>query len=367
MIKRHKELFDELKSKLGQLEEEPQSANSRVLIVDGLNTFIRVFAAVPVMNDDGLHIGGISGFLRSIGYAIEVTQPTRVVVIFDGTGGSVRRKKLYPEYKERRSPDVRLNRSEIFSDKEHESQMLTHELFRIADYLNHLPLVMMALENVEADDVIAYITTHVLTESKVTIMSADKDFLQLINERVEVWSPTKKKIYTPQLVKEEYGVPPQNFCLFRAISGRGDKSDNIGGIKGFGDKTIIKKLPMLAEDRKIEVNEVIEVAKTVVNHPKEEDILLERLYDGRDIVERNVKLMQLGDVDISASTKSKVLERIRQPIPTMNKFEIMKLVFQDKLWAGIPNMELWLRTHWATIDHMAQLSHKTSELKESGV
>lgn len=331
------------------------------MIIDGLNTFIRVFAAVPVMNDDGLHIGGISGFLRSIGYAIEVTQPTRVVVVFDGKGGSVRRKKLFPEYKERRSPDVRLNRSEIFSDKEHESQMLGQELFRVADYLNHLPVVMLALENVEADDVIAYITTNVLSESKVTIMSSDKDFLQLINERVEVWSPTKKKIYTAALVKEEYGVPPQNFCLFRAISGRGDKSDNIGGIKGFGDKTLIKKLPMLTEDRKIEVSEVIEVAKTMVNHPKESDVLLERLYDGRDIVERNVKLMQLGNVDISAATKTKVLDRIRQPIPIMNKTEIMKMVFQDKLWAGIPNMDVWLRTHWATIDQMAHLTHKVKE------
>ena len=361
MKKRHAELFAEIKNQLGQLENEPKSADSRVLIVDGLNTFIRVFAAVPVTNDDGIHIGGISGFLRSIGYAIEVTQPTRVVIVFDGKGGSVRRKKLFPEYKERRTPDVRLNRSEVFSDKTDEEKSLRHELFRVAEYLNHLPVVMLSLENVEADDVIAYITTNVLSESKVTIMSSDKDFLQLINERVEVWSPTKKKIYTADLVKEEYGVPPQNFCLFRAISGRGDKSDNIGGIKGFGDKTIIKKLPMLTENRKIEVAEVIEVAKTVVNHPTESDTLLERLYDGRETVERNVTLMQLGNVDISASTKSKVLERIRQPIPVLNKFEIMKMVFQDKLWSGISNMELWLRTHWTTIDQMAQLSHKVKE------
>ena len=361
MNKRHAELFEEIKNQLGHLEEEPQSADTRVLIVDGLNTFIRVFAAVPVMNDDGLHIGGISGFLRSIGYAIEVTQPTRVVIVFDGKGGSVRRKKLFPEYKERRTPDVRLNRSEIFSDKTHEEKMLRYELFRVAEYLNHLPVILLALENVEADDVIAYITTNVLSESKVTIMSSDKDFLQLINERVEVWSPTKKKIYTSQVVKDEYGVPPQNFCLFRAISGRGDKSDNIGGIKGFGDKTILKKLPLLAEDRKIEVADVVAVAQTMVNHPKETDMLLERLYDGREIVERNVKLMQLGNVDISASTKSKVLERIRQPIPTLNKFEIMKMVFQDKLWAGIPNMELWLRLHWLTIDHFAQLTHKKEQ------
>jgi 5'-3' exonuclease len=358
MNKKHAELFAEIKKQLEHLDEEPQSANARVLVVDGLNTFIRVFAAVPVLNDDGMHIGGISGFLRSVGYAIEIVQPTRVIIVFDGIGGSLRRKKLFPEYKERRSPNIRLNRSEVFSDNNHEQQMLTHELVRVTDYLNNLPLIMFCVPNIEADDVIAYITTNCLPDSKVTIMSADKDFLQLVSERVEVWSPTKKKIYTTSLVKEEFGVFPKNLCLFRAISGRGDKSDNIRGIRGLGEKTILKKFPVIAEDKKVTVTDIVDVAKVLVNHPKEVDVLLERVYDGKDIIERNVKLMQLHDVDISASAKSKVLERIRQPIPIMNKYELMKMLFQDKLWAGIPNMELWLRTHWTTIDRFAQLTHK---------
>ena len=58
--------------------------NDRVLIIDGLNTFIRCWSSIPTKNDDGEHVGGVTGVLKSIGYAIRNVQPTRVVVVFDG-------------------------------------------------------------------------------------------------------------------------------------------------------------------------------------------------------------------------------------------------------------------------------------------
>ena len=57
-------------------------------IIDGLNTFIRVFSVLPTTNEDGVHVGGIVGFLRSIGYVINMVSPTRVIIVFDGKGGS---------------------------------------------------------------------------------------------------------------------------------------------------------------------------------------------------------------------------------------------------------------------------------------
>ena len=89
-------IFEEIKKKGGSLDGgEP---NDKVLIVDGLNTFIRVFSVIPTTNPDGIHVGGIVGFLRSIGYTINMFRPTRVIIVFDGKGGSTRRRKLYPEY-----------------------------------------------------------------------------------------------------------------------------------------------------------------------------------------------------------------------------------------------------------------------------
>jgi len=76
---KYQALFNELKNRE---TADDQHLNSRVLIIDGLNTFIRSYAASPVTNEDGVHVGGISGTLMSIGHAIKSINPTRVVVVF---------------------------------------------------------------------------------------------------------------------------------------------------------------------------------------------------------------------------------------------------------------------------------------------
>ena len=78
-------------------DEEPKSLNhlnDRVLIVDGLNTFIRAFAVNPAVNDDGMHIGGVVGFLRSVRYTCDILKPSRCIIVFDGKGGSQRRRRI---------------------------------------------------------------------------------------------------------------------------------------------------------------------------------------------------------------------------------------------------------------------------------
>ena len=66
--------------------------------------------AIPTMNEDGLHTGGISGFLKSVGYAIKQYQPDRCIIVFDGHGGSFKRRKIYPDYKSHKRTKIRLNR-----------------------------------------------------------------------------------------------------------------------------------------------------------------------------------------------------------------------------------------------------------------
>ena len=227
---RYLSILEEIKNKGGKLDsEEP---DDKVLIIDGLNTFIRCFSAIPTLNDDGAHVGGIVGFLRSIGYAIRTIRPTRTVIVFDGKGGSNRRKKIFPEYKAGRKMSERLNRSYDFNTKEDEHQSMVMQLTRVIDYLDYLPITTITIENIEADDTMAYVTKQILKTSNIILMSTDKDFLQLVNSRVTVWSPTKKKMYDPPKVLEDYGIPSHNFAVYRAIDG--DKSDNIDGVRGWG-------------------------------------------------------------------------------------------------------------------------------------
>ena len=97
-------ILEEIKKHGG--DSYSNNPNEKVLIIDGLNTFIRVFSVIPTTNDDGTHIGGIVGFLKSIGYTINMFRPSRCILMFDGKGGSSRRRKAYPEYKAKRKTNM---------------------------------------------------------------------------------------------------------------------------------------------------------------------------------------------------------------------------------------------------------------------
>ena len=105
----------------------------------------------------------------------------------------------------------------------------------------------------------AYISKTVFKETNVVLMSTDKDFLHLVNDRINVWSPTKQKLYTEETVRSEFGIIPQNLLTWRTMDG--DKSDNITGMRGAGLKTVIKYFPEIAEDAEFTVKDLIEKYK----------------------------------------------------------------------------------------------------------
>ncbi len=330
-------IFEEIKKKGGSLDGgEP---NDKVLIIDGLNTFIRVFSVIPTTNEDGIHVGGIVGFLRSIGYTINMIRPTRVIIVFDGKGGSNRRRKIYPEYKQKRKTKYRVNRSYDFASQEDEKHNMITQLQRIVEYLDALPVTVLSYDNIEADDTIGYLCRQVLTDSQITIMSTDKDFLQLANSRIKVWSPTKKKMYDEDVVLDEYGISSHNLIWYRVLDG--DKSDNISGVRGLGLKTIQKKLPFLSENRIVQIDEV-----------------LDALPESKDVIELNYKLMQLSDVDISASTKTKIIAKVNEPIQRLIKFKFEKMFLEDKLYTALPNVTSWLVNNFNQLNHYAEKSHE---------
>ncbi len=190
---RYISILDEIKKSGGDLDMG--KPNDSVLLIDGMNLFIRVFSAIPTTNDDGIHIGGIVGFLRSLAYSINMIRPTRTIIVFDGKGGSNRRRKIFPQYKMGRKMSYRLNRAHDFLTREEEQKMMIRQLNRVVEYLECLPLNIINMENTEADDVIGYLSKHVFKENKTTILSTDKDFIQLVDETTRVYSPTKKKMY----------------------------------------------------------------------------------------------------------------------------------------------------------------------------
>jgi 5'-3' exonuclease len=289
------------------------------------------------MNEDGLHTGGIAGFLKSVGYAIKLINPTRCVIIFDGNGGSMKRRKIYPQYKHKRHTKIRLNRaySEL-STSDLEEKNMKSQLMRSVHYLDCLPISTMAIDHIEADDTIAYIAQQYYKDSNVSIMSADKDFLQLASDKIKVWSPTKKKLYGCAEILNEYGVSCQNYIWYRVLEG--DVSDNIDGINGAGLKTIIKCFPFFAESRHVDLQEIY----TYCENNQSKYKLYRNILENKDIVERNYTLMQLKDTEIQSFSQLRINEILDMPIKKMDRVGFSKLVTEDKMWNNIPNYHIWL-------------------------
>ena len=321
-------------------DEEPKSVthlNDRVLIVDGLNTFIRAFAVNPAINDDGLHIGGMIGFLKSLRYTCDILKPSRCIIVFDGKNGSGRRQKIYPEYKATRKVKKRLNRNVDWGTApQDEQQSMIQQMGRLVEYLEQLPLTLVSVDGIEADDGMAYISQQLLPESDCILMSTDKDFLQLVDDRVKVWSPTKKKLYTRKEVFEEYGIHSHNILTYRILDG--DKSDNIIGVKGAGLKSLIKYIPQISEDKKFTAKDLLEF----VNNSDSKIKVLENIKNSSILLKRNYLLMQLQNVDIPKHVKRKIQGAINGDVPQLVKYKFQTMFLKDKLSSSIPNLDNWI-------------------------
>ena len=309
--------------------------NDRVLIIDGMNTFIRSFAAIPTMDENGNHIGGVTGFLKSIGYVTRKFKPSRVYVIFDGKGGSKRRRDIYPDYKLGRKPLTRLNRTYDMTTEKDEQDLMRYELVIVAKALMKLPITTITLDHVEADDIISYIAQHVGENGGESIIySTDKDFLQLVGDDIKVWNPVRKKTYIPEIVVEDYEIHPNNFLLYRALTG--DTSDNLPGIKGLGMKTLLKIVPEFVTEQHLTFDDVIDAAENSKLK------VASRIIDEQESIKLNIKLMSLRSVMISDNNKMKILNKINRPQLSLHKYDLTKLLLETNILPAMQNYDSWV-------------------------
>ena len=180
-------------------------------------------------------------------------------------------------------------------------------------------------------------------DEQAVLMSTDKDFLQLVDEKTIVWSPTKKKIYNQKLVQEELGLHPSNVLIYRILDG--DTSDNIPGVRGCGIKTLLKRFPELTEDRTISSDELLQLAEEKKGKIK----LYDDIIKSKEQIIMNEKLMQLKDVDISGSIKMKIVEKFDEKVKPLNKMEFMKVLLKYKVVNNMGDINDWLKTTFGNI------------------
>jgi DNA polymerase-1 len=318
--------------------------NSRVLLIDGLNLFFRNFAMINYVNQTGVHIGGLGGFLRSLGSLIKLNQPTSVYVVFDGMGSSLNRKNLLPEYKSNRNI-TRITNWDIFDSLEEENDAKIDQISRLIHYLRCLPVNIISLDKAEADDVIAYLATHYhnLGKSKVVIVSSDKDFIQLVNENITVYRPTEKEFYTPDTVKEKFGILSSNFIIYKTLLG--DKSDQVQGIKGLGEKGLLKKFPELI-DNTLSLNDILSISA----EKYKEHIVYSRIVFEENNLRINYKLMDLQNPLVDESQIRILKEVIDKQVPSLDIPSFTHLCNEDGLGNILKNISYWLPENFKVLN-----------------
>jgi DNA polymerase-1 len=295
----------------------------KILIIDFLNLFIRSYVVNPSISKQGQPVGGIVGVFKSLQKISRETKPDKIIICHDGPGGSMKKKALHKDYKEGRNP-LRLNRNIQVLDEKQEFENRIWQQFKTFDYLNLCPVIQLMEENVEADDIISYVVQHKNHKNYVkVIVSSDKDFIQLLDDKTILMRPVQEEILNKNRVIEEFKIHPNNFALARSIVG--DKSDNLDGVRGVGLVNLAKKFQWLAEEERYTTDDIFEKCENT----KEGGKIFESILAEKEKICLNYQIMQLYQPNMSLQSQRKSDYVLDNFIPEFNKTEFLKSSIMD--------------------------------------
>ena len=335
----------ELLNNMDEVNDTPSSKNDRILIIDGLNLFFRNFAMLNIVNEHGVHIGGLGGFLRSLGTLINAIDPTSMYIVFDGENSSMNRKNILSEYKSGRHIS-RITNWEIFEDVGDEHDAKVDQIVRLIDYLKCLPVKTIALDKVEADDIIAHLAqtiTNNNANSRAFIVSSDKDFIQLVSDKICVYRPIEKDYYNRDTIVDKFRVLPENFILYKVLMG--DASDKVPGIKGLGIKKLHKLFPELNE-RILTLDDIINIAA----EKHKEHVIYSRVVFDEANLRKNYKIMDLHNPMMDDLEKKYIEDQIKEQTPVLNVVPFLKFYQEDGLRHLIKNVEFWINNQFRILN-----------------
>lgn len=325
------------------------------LVVDG-NNLLKISLVDKTMNSKGQEYGAVVSFLRILGTILNKKDFNFCVVCWDGLGSGVLRWKLYEDYKANRDKHYALHDPELSDydkkliayqkmvldysrhknaqrNKEHDrNKELDEESFErqkciIRNILEELCVRQYEFENVEGDDIISYCVKNRQSNEKVVIVSSDKDLTQLICEDVIVYNPRMKEFVTKDNSVEKIGITHENVVLEKILCG--DVSDNIKGVKGIGEQTLMKLFPQIKTD-KMDLEAVIELSKELLRERKEQkkkplkslENIVNGITDGCQgdkLYEINKKIIDLSEPMMTDEAVEELSEVLYAPIDTSDR------------------------------------------------
>ena len=294
-------------------DKNHENPRKHLVIIDGLSFLFRAYHAVrPLTRDDGLPTNALYGFAQMLIKVVRDLEPDMCCVALDSKTPTFR-KEMYPAYKAHRS--------------EPDEEML-EQLPYFEPMIQAFGISGLRVDGVEADDVIATLVREHKQDARMTIVSSDKDLMQLLGENVHMLDTMKNKTMDPESVREKFGVTPDKVIEVQALIG--DSSDNIPGVPGVGPKTAAKLISEFGT--------------------------LEALYENLDHIPQDKLRQKLADNKEDAFL-SKKLVTLKQDVPLNGQSISKALTFAptaDKAREFLLDMEFKTLAARLTDDHMTK-------------
>lgn len=321
---------------------------SYTLVVDG-NNIMKIASVDHRMNNKGEEYGVVMSSLRMIGDILRKKDFNYCYVVYDGEGSGFLRWELYPDYKANRGKQydlytdymkkyrdyskmvIEYRKGKKSSDEktygEDEDESFERQKYILQSILEELCIRQYMFDNVEGDDIISYIVQNRKENEKIVIASSDKDLTQLISENVIVYNPRTKGFVTKDNSVAMLGITHENVVLEKILCG--DQSDNIKGIKGIGESTLLKLFPEIKTE-KSDLDSVIRRSKEMLEERRQQkkkplkalENIVNSVTDGcqgKEIYEINRKIIDLSRPLVTEEAETELRETLYAPIDTSDR------------------------------------------------
>ena len=327
-----------------------------------MNNIMKIASVDHKMNNDGKEYGIILTSLRLIGDVLRKKDFDYCIAAYDGEGSGVLRWQLYKDYKANRDKNyeahnpnktdydkyienyaknvLRYSR-EKSEAKEKEEESFASQKEILQEILDELCIRQYEFENVEGDDIISYYVKTKKDNEKIVIVSSDKDLTQLISDTVIVYNPRLKDFITKDNAVEKLDIIPENIVLEKVICG--DVSDNIKGVKGVGNDTLIKLFPQIKTE-KIDLDFILRRSEELLEERKQNkkkplkslENILNGVTDGCQgdrLYEINQKIIDLSVPLLTNEAKESMDEESYAPIDTSDRSikNVYNIVTENKI------------------------------------
>lgn len=251
----------------------------------------------------GFRTGGAYGTVKAIQSILHTFHASRSVVVWDDVKRSERRMRIFPDYKGNRKLTPGTH---DYEERQQKSNFYKHQRSITERLLGFLGVSQITLPCCEADDVVGVMVRSY--KDKCVVVTADKDYFQLVSENVSIWNPHKQVHTTPENFQEVAGVRQGHFLLAKAILG--DTSDNIPGVNGIGEKTLVEMMKLIEKSDPIDGDHGDLLGELAIQVHREGTNRQKKLLEQVEVAHRNLELMDLSKEDFGYAERCQILSSI---------------------------------------------------------